>query len=291
VATIHDLGYLYYPEAHTLSQNLYLRWSTRFNATSACRVLADSRSTRDDLVLHLQVPADKITVVYPGRDESLSRETRPELLASTRTRYGITGPFLLYIGTLHPRKNLVRLVEAFGQLLGCLSNAQPDAPFESDGQGGPHPFDKLQLVLAGRKGWLYDEVLARIRRLGLEGRVILPGFIAESDLSALLSAASVFVFPSLYEGFGFPVLEAMSCGVPVVCSNSSSLPEVAGEGALLVDPEDVNALASAMLKALNDSACRRSLVEAGYQQIRRFSWQRCAEETMKALEEAGRGIH
>jgi glycosyltransferase involved in cell wall biosynthesis len=267
VVTVHDLGYLYYPQAHTRFQNAYLRWSTRYNARTAARVLADSRATRADLVRHCQIPADKIAVVYPGRDESLAPVTDLAALAAVRRRYGLGDRYLLYVGTLQPRKNLVRLVQAFATL------QAPD----------------LQLVITGKKGWLADEILAEVQRLGLaaQRRAVLTGYVADVDLPALLSGALAFVLPSLYEGFGFPVVEAMACGTPVVCSNVSSLPEVAGDAALLVDPLDTGALAAAMGRIATDEGLRRDLAERGLRQAQRFSWRKCALEALQALEDVG----
>jgi len=147
--------------------------------------------------------------------------------------------------------------------------------------------ETLKLVIAGQKGWLYDRIFARARELDVEQRVIFPGYVAGADLPALLSGAQLFAFPSLYEGFGFPVLEAMACGVPVVCSNVSSLPEVAGDAALLVDPLDTGAWTTALERTLADEELRAELTTRGYAQVRRFSWQRAAEETLRVLEEAG----
>jgi glycosyltransferase involved in cell wall biosynthesis len=278
VVTVHDLGFLYHPEAHTLSQNLYLRWSTRHNARAATRILADSEATRRDLVHHYSIPDSKIAVVYPGRDETLAPVAEPALRSAVRARYGLADPYLLYVGTLHPRKNLVRLVQAFGSLLRSLRD-------------GPRtPMAGLQLVLAGQRGWLYDDILAQVRKLDLSDHVVLTGYIPDADLPALLSGALAFVFPSLYEGFGLPLLEAMACGTPVICSNASSLPEVAGDAALLVDPRDTEALADALARLVVDEGLRRELVERGFRQMQRFSWRRCAEETLRVLEEVGRGL-
>jgi glycosyltransferase involved in cell wall biosynthesis len=277
VVTIHDLGYHYYPEAHTLFQNLYLRWSTRYNARAAARVVADSEATRQDLVRWYGTAADKIAVIYPGRDERLAPVADAEALAGVRGRYGLTDAYLLYVGTLQPRKNLVRLVQAFASLLGAHGSS-PQLPAG------------LQLVLAGQKGWLYDEILAEIGKLGLEGRVVATGYVADEELPALLSGALAFVFPSLYEGFGLPVLEAMACGTPVVCSNASSLPEVAGDAALMVDPRDTEALAEALWRIVSDEPLRRTLVERGGEWVRRFSWRRCAQEVLELLEAVGGGV-
>jgi len=270
VVTVHDLGFLYYPEAHTRAQNAYLRWTTRFNGRSAARVVADSEATRRDLIRHYRVDAGKITVIYPGRDESVAQVTDRDVLSELRVRLGLAERYLLYVGTLHPRKNLVRLVEAFAGALAGLDTG-------------------TQLILAGQKGWLYDEALARVEQLGLTGRVLFPGYVAAGDLPALMSGATAFLFPSLYEGFGFPVIEAMACGVPVVCSNASSLPEVAGDAALLVDPLDTAALSQAIRRIATDEPLRQELVGRGWQQVTRFSWRRCAEQVLDVLQEVARG--
>jgi glycosyltransferase involved in cell wall biosynthesis len=279
VVTVHDMGYHYYPEAHTLFQNLYLRWSTRYNARTATRVLADSEATQQDLMYYYRIPEARIRVVYPGRDESLAPVCAPMTLADVRARLGLSNSYLLYVGTLHPRKNLVRLIQAFASFLNS-----PPGTLQS-------ALSNLQLVLAGQKGWLYDEILAQIRKLGLTDRVVLTGYVPEADLPGLLSGALAFVFPSLYEGFGLPVLEAMACGTPVICSNVSSLPEVAGEAALLVDPLDTEALAEAIGRIVADEGLRRTLVEQGFQQAQKFSWRRCARETLQVLEDVGRGLY
>jgi glycosyltransferase involved in cell wall biosynthesis len=264
VATVHDLGYHYYPEAHTLFQNAYLRWSTRHNARASTLVLADSRATRQDLVHYYGTSPDKIRVVYPGRDEDLAPVTDSTRLAAVRARYDLGAPYLLYVGTLHPRKNLVRLVQAYAHFLSQAATGATDT----------------LLVLAGQKGWLYDEIEAEVRRLGLEGRVRLTGYVPGEDLPALLSGALAFVFPSLYEGFGLPVLEAMACGTPVVAADNSSLPEVVGEAGLLVDAGDVEALARGLERLLGDGALRARLVDAGRQQARRFTWEAAAQQLL-----------
>jgi glycosyltransferase involved in cell wall biosynthesis len=171
------------------------------------------------------------------------------------------------VGTLQPRKNLGRLLEAVALL-------------REQAQRGEAP----GLVIAGRKGWLYDPVFQQVERLGLEREVVFPGYVPQEDLPALLSGARLFVFPSLYEGFGLPVLEAMACGTPVVCSNVSSLPEVAGDAAFLVDPRDVKGMAEAMNRLLQDEGLRAEVVERGYRRVRQFSWDRCARETLAVLE-------
>jgi glycosyltransferase involved in cell wall biosynthesis len=275
VATVHDLGYHYHPEAHTLSQNLYLRWSTRHNARTANRVVVDSQATRRDLVQFYGIPEEKIVVVYPGRNERLIPVSDPSALRAVRGKYGLTGAYLVYVGTLQPRKNLARLVEAYAKLLEASEEASSS---------------KLQLVLVGQKGWLADDLLSQVRKLGLGERVVLTGYVPDSDLPALLSGALAFVFPSLYEGFGLPLLEAMACGTPVVCSNTSSLPEVTGDAALLVDPLDTEALAEALSRITEEADLRTTLIERGFARIHDFSWRRAAEQVLDVLEAVGRGL-
>ncbi len=266
VVTVHDLGYLTYPEAHRAADRRYLDWSTRWNAHQAAAVLADSQATRDDLLRAYGADAGRVHVVYLGRDEDLCREQDPAVLATVRARYGLAERYLLYVGTLQPRKNLARLIAAFARLAAA--------------NGGD-----LQLVLAGRQGWLYDDLANQVNRLGLAGRVHFPGYVADQDLAALYSGALAFVFPSLYEGFGMPVLEAQSCGVPVMTSSNSSLPEVAGDAALLVDPHDVEAIAAAMARLASDPALRAELAARGLRNVRRFSGEKCARETLAVLEQ------
>lgn len=266
IVTVHDLGYLHYPEAHTSSARRYLDWSTRWNALRATAVLADSEATRSDLIRSYGAVPEKIHVVYLGRDTGLTRVDDPLRLDDMRTRYGLGGRYLLYVGTLQPRKNLERVVQAFERICGLSDLAD------------------LQLVLAGKQGWLYETLFRQVARAGLRGRVIFPGYVADEDLGALLSGAEAFVFPSLYEGFGIPVLEAGGCGVPVITSNTSSLPEVAGDAALLVDPLDVDAIADAMYRLVTDASLRAELARRGLENVKRFSWEKCARETLAILE-------
>lgn len=266
VVTVHDLGYLAYPEAHTTFARQYLDRSTGWNARSAAAILADSAATKADLVRAYGADPGKIHVVYLGRDEKLARVADPGRVARVRARYGLAERYLLFVGTLQPRKNLDRVVEAFSRL-----RSQPGA-------------DGVQLVLAGKRGWLYDQLFEQVRRLDMADRVVFPGYVPDEDLPALLSGARGVVYPSLYEGFGLPVLEAGGCGVPVITSNTSSLPEVAGDAALLVDPHDVDAIADAMMRLLTDEALAAELARRGIENVKRFSWDKCARETLAVLE-------
>jgi glycosyltransferase involved in cell wall biosynthesis len=268
VATVHDLGYHYFPQAHTRRQLAYLRWSTALNARRSRRLIADSQTTAADLARFYQADRKKIVVVYPGL-APIAAVTDPRRLAAARQQYGLAERYLLYIGTLQPRKNLGRLVRAY-------------AIYASGNDAAP------QLVLAGRPGWLAQTILDEIARLPLpvRERIHLTGFVAEADKAALLSGAVALLFPSLYEGFGFPVLEAQACGLPVLGANSSSLPEVAGEAALLVDPLDTGALAAAIERIVNDEPLRRELIARGPANAARFTWGKAAAQALAVLEEA-----
>ncbi len=261
VVTVHDLGYHFFPEAHPGWPRRYLAWSTRYSARRARVILADSAATRRDLAVSYGVPSDKIRVVYPGVDETLSRVTDPAEMARVRRRYTLPEQYLFYVGTLQPRKNIARLAQAYRQ-----------SGVWADGIG---------LVLAGARGWLYDPAWTA----GVPG-LIETGYVADKDMAALYSGALALVFPSLYEGFGFPVAEAMRCGTPVITSNTSSLPELAGEAALTVDPLDVAALADAIRRVTNDAALRARMVEMGYAHAAQFTWAAAARATLAALEQA-----
>jgi glycosyltransferase involved in cell wall biosynthesis len=266
VATVHDLGYHYFPEAHTRRQVAYLRWSTRHNARRARRVIADSQATKADLARFYDIAPEKIDVVYPALPAALSPVTDPEVLAAVRQKYNIRPPYLLYLGTLQPRKNLLRLIEAFLHL----------------------PDKEHQLVVAGRAGWRSEAILAAVRsqQQGEGKSIVCPGFIAPEDKAALISGATALLYPSLHEGFGFPVLEGQACGTAVLCSNSSSLPEVAADGALLVDAEDCAAIRHGIQRLIDDDNLRRQLMANGFANLRRFSWEKTAAQTVAVLSQA-----
>ncbi|MBN1427533.1 MAG: glycosyltransferase family 4 protein [Anaerolineae bacterium] len=265
VVTIHDLGYLHYPESHPLSNRLYLDWSTRHSVKTAKRVIAISQATADDLIRLNGVPRQKIRVVHFGIGNAGAEENGQSFKEVGR-RLGIPGPYILHMGSLHPRKNLARLIDAFALIKDTVNN--------------------LSLVMAGQPGWGYDQLLEKIAGLGLAENVILPGYVSDADRAALYAGARVYAFPSLYEGFGFPVLEAMAQGVPVVCSNTSSLPELVGDAALTIDPLDVNGLADALRRLLIDEELRQTLTKRGFQRVRLFSWEACAQATLEVLAEA-----
>jgi glycosyltransferase involved in cell wall biosynthesis len=263
--TVHDLSFIHYPEAFTPALVRYLNQVVPRSIEQANRILADSQATKKDLIDHWQVPADKITVLYSGVSNSFKPITDKGKLKDIRNRYGLGDkPYLLGVGTLQPRKNYSLLIRAFKEVA----------------QQFPH-----NLLIAGGKGWLYEEMMTQVDQLGLYDRVRFLGFVADDDLPGLYSQAALFVFPSLYEGFGLPLLEAMACGVPVISSNSSSLPEVVGDAAVTLPPENADAWSDTILALLADSTLRTSLVADGFLQARHFTWKRAAKQLMSIYEE------
>ena len=255
--TVHDLSFVRAPETAAPSLRAYLNRVVPRSVRRADHVLADSEATRQDLIALYGTAPDKISVLYSGVDARFAPVEDSAVLRAVRTRYGIgEGAFLFSVGTVQPRKNYGRLAEALHRL--------------------DHP--DLTLVIAGGKGWLDDALYRQIDALGLGDRVKFIGFANDEDLPALYSAAAAFVYPALYEGFGLPPLEAMACGAPVVTSNVSSLPEVAGEAALLIDPLDVDALAQALERVLTDDTLRREMIREGRAQAAHFTWKTAAQQ-------------
>jgi glycosyltransferase involved in cell wall biosynthesis len=259
VVTVHDLGFRYFPQAHPVSQRLYLDWSTRYSARRASIVLADSQATAQDLTRFYGTSPDKIRVVYPGVDKPVVGDVE-----AVRRKYALPERYFLFIGTLQPRKNIARITQAYAHWW------------------SGHQSDRVGLVLAGGKGWLYEDAwIAGIPN------VHRPGYIADADKGALYAGALALVFPSLYEGFGFPVIEAMHCGTPVITSSTSSLPELAGDAAMLVNPAEMYTIADALEDIASKDVLRQSLREKGYGQAAKFTWERAAQRTMAALEFVG----
>ena len=265
VVTVHDLGYHEFPDSHTRRQRLYLTWSTRWSVSVAARVIAVSHATAADLRRYYDTPQDKIRVIH----EATTAWHPPAAGAvhATPSKYEVRRPYALYIGSIQPRKNVARLIQAYTLLAQAHTLA-------------------WDLVLAGGAGWLSEPIFDLVRTSCFADRIHLAGYIPEEDLPALLAGAAFFCYPSLFEGFGLPILEAQSAGVPVMTANSSSLPEVAGDAALLVDPTDVDAIAAAMLQLSQDEALRQKLIAAGYENVKRFSWDKAAQQTLAVLEDA-----
>ena len=267
VVTLHDIGYRYFPRSHTALQRLYLELSTRWSAAAARRIIAVSRQTANDLQRFYGVPEAKIRVIHeaPIPRTPVQRAAANGQDAAPLSVY--QRPFALYVGTIQPRKNLLRLIDAFARL-----TQQHQIGWD--------------LVLVGRRGWLSQEYKRHAAVRGLAGRVHFPGYLPDAAVAALMEKAIFFAFPSLFEGFGLPVLEAQTTGVAVMCAKNSALPEIAGDAALLVDPNDVDDIAAAMLRLSRDEALRQELIAKGYENVKRFSWQKAARETLAVLEEA-----
>jgi glycosyltransferase involved in cell wall biosynthesis len=261
VVTIYDLSFMTHPELHLPANVAHCLTGTRLAIEHADAIIAISEHTRRDLVERLGAPPERITVTPLAHDADLTRVTDPRRLAAVRKRYGLPEQFVLFLGALEPRKNLPRLLEAFAALPAGLRG-------------------DVQLVVAGMSGWLNDSVHARVAALGLEKSVRFAGYVDGHDLAALYSMATVFAYPSLYEGFGLPVLEAMACGTPVLTSDLSSMPEVAGDAAVLVSPDDVGSIAAGLRGLLESASLRDELASRGRAQAARFSWDRCARQTL-----------
>ena len=255
-----DVSFLRYPRAFNRGNRVYLTVMASAAVRRADRLLAISEHTRQDLVALLGARPEQVTVTHCGVDPAF-RPLDPGEVAAFRARHNLPERFILYLGTLEPRKNVLRLLDAYARL------RRVAAP---------------PLVLAGGRGWGHASIDARVAALGLHDVVTFLGYVPAADLPLCYNAAAVFVYPSLYEGFGLPPLEALACGTPVVASNASSLPEVLGEAALLIDPRDPVTLAEALAVALADETLRARLRAAGLARARQFSWRRMAEATHAA---------
>ncbi len=262
VITVHDLGFRHYPEALTEESRRYYGQIDRA-VQHAAAIIAVSESTRLDLLERTPARAESIRVVYEAADPAFCPLDRETAQQKAQARLGVPDKFILFVSTVEPRKNLPVLLQAL---------AQPG-------------LDAVRLVIAGRRGWLSDEVFRLIGRLGLAGRVQPLGHTGLEDIVTLYNAADLLVYPSLYEGFGLPVVEAMACGTPVICSNTSSLPEVAGDAARLLPPDDPAAWAEAMARVLGDGMLWAEMRAKGLRQAAHFSWEQAARETLQVYRE------
>jgi glycosyltransferase involved in cell wall biosynthesis len=260
VITIHDLSFFLYPELFPRGNRLYLQVGTRRSAQQAVSIIADSQSTRRDIQEILGVSRSRVEVIYPGVGPEMRPIDDAERLASLRARYSLPERFILCVATLEPRKNILVLLEAM-----ALLGEQSDLPH--------------RLVVAGGKGWFYETLEARVQALGLQDRVLFPGFVPDGELPIWYSAAELFVYPSRYEGFGLPPLEAMACGTPVIVSDQSSLPEVVGHAGVQLPPDDPALWAQTIAELLASPARLEAMREAGLERTRSFGWDATARAT------------
>lgn len=256
VVTVYDLSFMIYPQAFPLAQRLYLQTQTRRSVRAARHVCTISESGRQDVHHYFGVPLDKISVIYPGVEAEFQPLPAAQI-AAFRAAKGLPETFLLHVGTLQPRKNIPILLEALAQ------TGRPD----------------LHLVLVGGKGWLYDEIFARVQALGLSQQVRFEGYVPDEELPLWYNTAVVLTFPSVYEGFGLPIVQALACGTPVIAADASAMPETVGEAGWLFPPQDASALAERIITACDDSAQRAEKRAQGLVQAQRFSWRTAGQRT------------
>ncbi|MEM7802165.1 MAG: glycosyltransferase family 1 protein, partial [Chloroflexota bacterium] len=256
VVTVYDLSFMYYPEQYPAARRLYLKTQTARSCRAAERVIAIAEDGKRDIHNFFKVPLEQIDVVYPGLSPAY---TRPDarVVDAFRAREQLPKRFVLHVGTLQPRKNLITLIEAFHQL------NLPD----------------VHLILAGGKGWFFDQIFAIVERLGLENRVHFIGYVQDAHLPLLYAAADLFVFPSYYEGFGMPIVEAMACGTPVIASDASAMPEAIGGAGLMFQADSTEELAESMLTVLDNAEQAAKMRRVVLVQARQFSWKTAAKET------------
>lgn len=259
VVTIHDMA-IYINQQWFPRQGFATKVAVPRSLKQAKAVIAVSQSTKQDIVELLQIPAAKIRVVYNGVEEA---ERFSSASADALAKFAISKPFMLFIGTIEPRKNITGILQALDELRGTAI------------------FKNYQLVIAGKKGWFYNDIFRSVRELGLTKKVIFTGYVSKQEKYVLLNQAELFLFPSLYEGFGLSVLEAMREGTPVITSSISSMPEVAGEAGYLVDPGNTLAIGRAIKQVLADKVLREEMIKKGKEQVKKFNWEKCAKETLE----------
>lgn len=264
VATIHDLAFEHMPETFTRRGSLQLKLTVRSTAKKAASILTVSEYSRQDIIKTYKLPSEKVVVTYNGIEPhfTLNASSQNEI-QELRSRYGISRDYILAVGSLQPRKNLVRLIHAYSEL-------------RSRNNGFNH-----QLVIVGRKLWLADGIFDEVKKQQWADDVILTGYVNDNDLAALYRSANAFVYPSLFEGFGLPPVEAMACGTPVITSNNSCLPEVTGDAAILIDPYNEREMADTILKVTSDKTLRHELRERGIAQAKKFTWNDAAIKTIE----------
>ncbi len=282
VITVHDLGSEYLPSMHQVKQRVYLGFMQKYQLQTATKIIAVSNATKEDLVKRIGIDPEQVSVVYEGFDRKLFKSVKGDLLVDSLNHYNLKPKtYYLFVGTVQPRKNLESLIKAFYSVI-------PRTKYEGFFMVGEDSLlvvqnDNLKLVIVGQKGWMSDEIYKLPKKLGIEDRVKFLGYVPEKDLPALYSGAIALTFPSLFEGFGLPILEAQASGCPVLTSSVSSMPEVAGKGAIFVNPYSVDDIVKGIAEIVDEDT-KRGVIKAGFENIKRFSWEKCARETRKVLE-------
>ncbi|OGH16795.1 MAG: hypothetical protein A3C30_00435 [Candidatus Levybacteria bacterium RIFCSPHIGHO2_02_FULL_40_18] len=277
VISILDISYKHFPKLFKKKDLLQLNLWGGYSVRSARKIITISRSSKDDIIKEYHVPAARVHVAYLGiKEANKSKMSKKEILE----KYSIEKTFILFVGTLQPRKNIVRLVEAFSAVIHPRGESVLTSGVGED----------LKLVIVGRRGWQYEEILEAPRRYGVEDRVRFLENVTDEELPAFYESAELFVLPSLYEGFGLPILEAMKYGCPVLTSNVSSLPEAGGDAAIYFNPEDVSDIAEKIEKVLSDKKLRDDMIKKGHEQVKKFSWEKSARQVLHTLEEAAKPV-
>ena len=269
IVTVHDLGVRFLAEYHRFPQKIYLNWSTEYIAKFATHLISISKYTKKDLISTLKVPSKRISVVHEGVDQRIFYPRAKEGIAQVKVKYGLTKRYLIYVGTIQPRKNLIRLIAAFAKA----------------------KLRETDLVLVGSQGWLTNEINNAPKKFSISERVLFLGYVENEELAALYSGALALTFPSLYEGFGLPILEAFATNCPVLTSGLGAMAEVSGGAALLVHPENEDDITAGLIKIVKDKVTRGSFVKKGAQRVNDFSWEKAARETLRVFEKVYEGAN
>jgi len=262
VVTIHDIISILFPENIPFASRMFYSYWMPFSYRKATRIITISQSTKRDIEKVLKIPGEKISVIPLAVDEKFKEKVSEAKIKEVRDKYSLPEHYLLHIGTLEPRKNLEFLIEVFHEVIKQKENSN------------------LYLVISGKKGWYYEGLFKRVKELKLGNRVIFTGDLAEEDKAAVYRGARIFTFPSIYEGFGLPPLEAMASGVPVISSNTSSMPEVIGEAGVLISPKDKNAWVKAITQVNSNDTLRHEMILKNVEQVEKFSWAKTAQRTI-----------